>query len=71
MLFSHQFAILTTEEAKTLMDYIQNTTATASRNLNYEKMKKMGIWDIYVSLKELVDSSGHYEHFLRTLDPNE
>lgn len=71
MLLPFQWAALTLEEAKLLMKYIEESTATKGDSRNYAKMRKAGVLDIYNKLREFVETAQHYEDRLRYFDPDD
>ena len=71
MLNSFQFSIIRLEEAKKLIEFIEKVTATKGLSRNYEKMGKEGIIEVYNELREFVDSSTHYENYLKYFDSND
>lgn len=70
MLLPFQWAVLTVEEARLLMSYIESSTATKSQFKNYDKMQKAGMLQVYEKLREFVETSVQWEGNLRWLDPN-
>jgi len=50
MLTPFQFGIIT--EAKVLLDFIEKATATKAFPRNYDKMRKMGVLEIYDNFKK-------------------
>ena len=71
MLMPFQWAVLTIEEAKLLMQYIEKTTSTKTIPKHYEKMQKAGMFSIYEKLREFVEVNAQYECHLRYLDPSD
>jgi len=70
MLLPFEWAILTVAEASLLMKYIETTTSTKSMPINYDKMYKAGMADIYGKLREFVEANGQYNN-LRDLDTSD
>ena len=69
MLLPFQWAVLTIEEAKLMLDYIEKTTASKGLSRNYHKMQKVGMLETYNKLREFIESAAHYDEYLRPLDP--
>ncbi len=69
MLLPFDFAVITTAEARLLMEFIEKQTATKGDSRNYGKMQKLGVLEIYNKLREFVEAAHHYEWQLRTLEP--
>lgn len=70
MLLPHEYTLLTVEEAKELIKYIEISTATKCNDKNYDKMGKAGILDMYDKLRMFVENSKQWEK-LRYFDPDE
>lgn len=68
MLLPFDFALLTVEEARLLIKFIERQTATKSNSKNYEKMTKLGVMEIYRKLEEFTLASDHYNYDLRCLE---
>ena len=68
MLLPFEFAVITVQEARLLMEFIEKQTATKSISKNYEKMQKLGVMEMYDKLCSFVGSADHYEHELRTVE---
>lgn len=68
MLLPFQFSILTLEEAKLLISFIEKSTATKTHNRNYDKICKMGILDMYNKLRDFVEEATHYDGQLKYFD---
>ena len=62
-----EWAVLTVQEARLLMEYIEKTTATKGLSRNYDKIYKAGMADIYSKLREFVEANHQY-HNLHNLD---
>ena len=71
MLLPFQWVVLTLEEAKTLMRFIETSTATKTIPIHYEKMRKFGILETYEKLRQFVEASHQYDYHLRNLDSGE
>jgi len=71
MLTPFQWAVLTVEDARLLMQYIEKTTATKSQPRNYDKMQKAGMLEVYNRLREFVELNTHFENTLRYLDTSD
>ncbi len=71
MLLPHQWSILTIEDAKLLVDFIEKSTATKGLSRNYDKIGKMGILQVYNRLREFIDNHDHYECQVRYLDTSD
>lgn len=67
MLLPFQWAILTVEEARLLVEYIEKSTATKTMPRYYEKTQKVGMLQIYEKLREFVEVNAQYEA-LKNLD---
>jgi len=61
------WAVLSIEEAKLLMEYIEKSTATKTQKKYYEKIQRLGILPIYQKLREFVELHNQYKA-LQTLD---
>jgi hypothetical protein len=61
------WAVLTVQEAKLLMEYIEKSTASKTMPIRYDKMQQVGILDIYMRLREFVELHNQYQA-LQTLD---
>lgn len=68
MLLPFQMGVITVEEARLLMTFIETSTATKGQSRNYDKMQKAGVLEIYNKLRELVEFHDHYEGQIRYLD---
>ena len=55
MLMPFDWAVLTVEEAKLLMEYIEKSTATKTQPKYYEKIQRLGLLPIYEKLREFVE----------------
>lgn len=72
MLLPNEWAVLTIEEAKSLVAYIDKTTATKGQSTrNYDKIHKAGMGGIYARLNEFVSQHAHYDDQLRNLDTSD
>lgn len=71
MLLPFQWAVLTVEEAKLLIAYIETSTATKTIKRNYDKIKKAGMMEIYDKLRTFIIDSDNYEYNLRHFNPYE
>ena len=71
MLTPFQWAIITVDEARLLMDYIERKTDTPAFPKNYKKMQKEGILDMYNKLRFFVEEATQYEGNLRYLNPDD
>jgi len=67
MIMPFDWAVLTIEEAKLLMEYIEKSTATKTQPKYYEKIQRLGMLPIYEKLREFVELNSHYQG-LRTLN---
>lgn len=67
MIMPFDWAVLTIEEAKLLMEYIEKSTATKTQPKYYDKIQRLGMLPIYEKLREFVELHNHYQG-LRTLD---
>lgn len=67
MLMPFQWAILELEEARILLKHIENIGGYR----NYDKMRELGLLDIYNRLREFVGVADHYEANIRYLDPSD
>jgi len=68
MLLPFDFAVITTAEARQLMEFVEKQTGTKTNTRNYEKMQKLGVLEIYNKLREFVEAANHYEWQLRSID---
>lgn len=68
MLLPFEWAVLTVQEARQLMEYIEKSTATKTMPRNYDKIHKAGLTDIYDKLRQFVEANAQYEINLRYLD---
>ena len=59
-----QWAVLTIEEAKVLKKHIEESTATKGLSINYDKMQKANILEMYNKLKEFIYNSVQYQRLL-------
>ena len=67
MMMPFDWAVLSIEEAKLLMEYIEKSTATKTQKKYYEKIQRLGILPIYQKLREFVELHNQYKA-LQTLD---
>ena len=67
MLMPFDWAVLTVQEAKLLMEYIEKSTATKTQPRFYEKIQKLDMLPIYEKLREFVELHNQYQA-LQTLD---
>ena len=65
MLMPFEWAVLTIEEAKLLIDYIEKSTATKTIPRYYEKMQRFGMLEIYRKLREFVELHEHHQGLQR------
>ena len=68
MLNPFEYSIITLEEAKKLVQFIEKTTSTPSLSKNYLKMQELGILSIYDELRMFINNCNHYEDYLRYFD---
>ncbi len=68
MLLPFQWAVITLQESKLLMKFIEESTSTKSDPKNYAKMQKSGVLEVYNALREFVESSCNYDGNLRYLE---
>lgn len=70
MLMPFEWAVLTVQEARQLMEYIEKSTATKSMPRNYDKIYKAGMNEIYEKLRQFVEANIQYKslHNLDTSD---
>lgn len=52
-----KWAVFTIEEARELKTFIEKVTATKAYPVNFEKMKKLGIYDAYINLDKFICAS--------------
>ena len=71
MLLPFNWSLLTLDEARQLVDYIEKSTATNGQSRNYDKMTKVGVMDIYSKLREFVEAADHYEANIRYLNTDD
>lgn len=62
MLLPFDWAVITLNEAKILVDFIEKSTATPKIPINYEKMSKVNILEMYDKLKHFITNSQHYKN---------
>ena len=67
MLMPFEWACLTVQEARLLMQYIEKSTGTKTMPRYYEKMQKHGMLEIYNKLREFVELNAQYQA-LQSLD---
>jgi hypothetical protein len=67
MMMPFDWAVLSIEEAKLLMEYIEKSTATKTQKKYYEKIQRLGMLPIYQKLREFVELHNQYKA-LQTLD---
>ena len=67
MLLPLEFAILSVQEAKLLMEYIEKSTSSKTMPIRYDKIQQVGMLDIYMRLREFVELHKQYQA-LQTLD---
>jgi len=65
-----EFAVITVDEARHLMKFIEESTGTPSMPRNYDKMGKRGVLQIYNSLRQFVEKVDHYRDNLEYFDPS-
>lgn len=68
MLMPFDFAIITSAEAKQLIEFIEKSTETKKNPKNYEKIIKLGVMELYNKLTEFVYNANYYENILKNLD---
>ena len=61
MLMPFEWAVLTIEEAKLLMNYIEKSTSSKTIPRRYEKMQELGLLEIYNKLREFVELHTHHQ----------
>lgn len=71
MLLPFDFAVLTSDEASILFEFIEKATETKACPKNYKKMQELGIHDIYVNLREFLEMRHSYCNNLRYLNPDD
>lgn len=69
MLMPFDWAVLTVQEARLLMEYIEKSTATKTQPRYYEKIQKAGMLPIYEKLREFVETNAQHQA-LQNLDIN-
>jgi len=67
MLLPLEFAILSVQEARQLVEYIEKSTASKTMPIRYDKIQQVGMLDIYMRLREFVELHKQYQA-LQTLD---
>lgn len=68
MLLPFEWTVLTVEDAKLIIEFIEKSTATKGLSKNYDKMQKAGVMEIHGKLSEFVDMNIHYHNELKNLD---
>jgi hypothetical protein len=67
MLMPNEWAVLTVQEAKLLMEYIEKSTASKTMPIRYDKIQQVGMLPIYEKLREFVEVNAQYQA-LQNLD---
>ena len=62
-----EWAVLTVQEARLLMTYIEKSTATKTMPKRYDKMQQFGVLPIYEKLRDFVELNAQYQA-LQSLD---
>lgn len=70
MLLPFDFAVISVDEAKKIMDFIVKMTATKKRVFNDAKIRELGMMEIYQRLQEFVQMSNHYKNDLQYFEPS-
>jgi hypothetical protein len=68
MLTQFQFGIITPDEARLLVHFIEKMTAAEGLTVNYKKMQELGVMSIHTDLKRLIDEYDHYQMTLKNLE---
>ena len=58
MLLSHEYAIITIDDANTIKKFIEDKTATPSQLINYKKIGEMNMLPIYHMLNNFIHAHG-------------
>lgn len=67
MLMPFEWAVITVEEARLLMEYIEKSTSSKMVPRRYEKIQEVGLYPIYEKLREFVAVNAQYQE-LQNLD---
>lgn len=67
MLMPNEWAVITIQEARLLMEYIEKSTSSKTMPRRYEKMQEVGMLPIYEKLREFVELNARYQA-LQSLD---
>lgn len=71
MLLPFQWSVLTLDEARTLMKFIEESTATKGQSRNYDKMQKAGVLEVYNSIRTFVEKADHWSGNLEYFNPDD
>lgn len=61
MLMPFEWAVLTVQEAKLLMEYIEKSTSSKTMPKRYDKIQQVGMLEIYTRLRDFVESHSQYQ----------
>lgn len=67
MLMPFEWAVLTVQEARLLMEYIEKSTSSKTMPRRYDKIQEAGMLPVYEKLREFVELRQQYQA-LQTLD---
>lgn len=67
MLMPNEWAVITVQEARLLMEYIEKSTSSKTMPRRYDKMQEVGMLPIYEKLREFVELNKQYQE-LQNLD---
>jgi hypothetical protein len=62
-----EWAVLTVQEARLLMEYIEKSTSSKTMPRRYDKIQEAGMLPVYEKLREFVELRQQYQA-LQTLD---
>ena len=70
MLLPFEWTVLSVQEARLLMEYIENSTSSKTMPKRYDKIQQVGMLPIYEKLREFVEANAQYNnlHNLNTSD---
>jgi hypothetical protein len=63
----NEWAVITVQEARLLMEYIEKSTSSKTMPRRYDKMQEVGMLPIYEKLREFVELNKQYQE-LQNLD---
>lgn len=67
MLMPFEWAVITIQEARLLMEYIEKSTSSKTMPRRYEKIQEAGMLPVYEKLREFVELNAQYQA-LQSLD---